>query len=96
MLANLLDKVDKEGRTVADYLRGIVLAIAMGVLGSLAAHVFRWSLEHASDWMFGTSADITEVFTGLPWYARIAIPTIGGAIAALILAPAWCRSIWKP
>jgi len=91
MLANLLDKVDKEGRTVADYLRGIVLAIAMGVLGSLAAHVFRWSLEHASDWMFGTSADITEVFTSLPWYARIAIPTIGGAIAALILAQAQRR-----
>ncbi|CAM3967421.1 chloride channel protein [Bordetella bronchialis] len=88
MQARFLDKVDKEGRTVPDYLRGIVLAVAMGILGALAAHVFRWALEHASARLFGTDADITEVFAGLPWYARIAFPTIGGAIAALLLARA--------
>jgi chloride channel protein, CIC family len=73
------------------YLRGITLAIVAGVLGSLAAHLFRWSLDHASEWMFGTAADITEVFERLPWYARIAFPTIGGAIAAYILAQAQRR-----
>ncbi|ARP83407.1 hypothetical protein CAL12_23040 [Bordetella genomosp. 8] len=78
-------------RSVADYLRVIVLAITTGVLGALAAHAFRWSLEHASERMFDSAADITEVFAGLPWYARIALPTLGGAIAALILVQAQRR-----
>jgi chloride channel protein, CIC family len=78
-------------RSVADYLRGIVLAIVAGLLGALAAHAFRWSLDHASERLFGTAADITEVFAGLPWYARVALPTLGGAIAALILAQAQRR-----
>ncbi|OZI62289.1 chloride channel protein [Bordetella genomosp. 11] len=91
MATHFLDKVDREGRSVADYLRGIALAIAMGILGALGAHVFRWCLEHASARLFGTDADITEIFGGLPWYARIAIPTIGGAIAALFLAQAQRR-----
>jgi CIC family chloride channel protein len=81
----------REDRSIADYLRGMVLAMIAGSLGALAAHVFRWSLEHASERMFGTSADITQVFADLPWYARIAIPAVGGAIAALILAQAQRR-----
>jgi CIC family chloride channel protein len=85
------EAIDKEVRSVADYLRGIALAIVAGILGSLAAHVFRWSLEHASEWMFGTTADITRVFAELPWYAKVACPTIGGAIAAYILVQAQRR-----
>ncbi|AOB32568.1 hypothetical protein AKI39_20275 [Bordetella sp. H567] len=91
MAVHFLDKLDREGRSVADYLRGIVLAVAAGILGALAAHVFRWCLEHASAGLFGTDADITEVFASLPWYARIALPTAGGAIAALFLAQAQRR-----
>jgi CIC family chloride channel protein len=84
---------DKEGRSIGDYLRGMVLAGVMGVLGALAAHGFRWSLDHASDALFGTTDDITRVFSDLPWYVRVACPTLGAAIAAIILVQAQRREV---
>jgi len=73
------------GRPVGRYLRLIVLAIGLGVAGGLAAHLFRWVLEHATEALFGSNADITVLFGGLPWYARLALPALGGAIAGAIL-----------
>jgi CIC family chloride channel protein len=83
--------LDREGRSAADYLRGMALAAIMGVLGALAAHAFRWSLDHASEVLFGTADDITRLFAELPWYIRIACPTLGGAIAAFVLVQAQRR-----
>lgn len=84
-------KTGREHRSVGDYLRGMAVAAMVGVLGSLAAHGFRWGLDHASAALFGTADDITRLFAGLPWYIRIACPTVGGALAALLLARAQRR-----
>lgn len=73
------------------YLRGLLVAAAMGALGALAAQSFRTSLDHATTWLFGREGDISQVFATLPWYVRIACPALGGAIAALILAQALRR-----
>ncbi|MBO1114765.1 chloride channel protein [Bordetella petrii] len=73
------------------YLRLVGLAVVLGIAGALAAHVFRWGLDYATGLLFGRRQDITLLFGDLPWYARIAFPTLGGAIAALVLVRAQRR-----
>jgi len=77
--------------SVGDYLRGMALAAVVGLLGALAAHAFRWCLDHATLLLFGGMDDITRLFTGLPWYVRVACPALGGAAAALVLMQAQRR-----
>ncbi|MFC4274149.1 chloride channel protein [Achromobacter aloeverae] len=73
------------------YVRGLLVAAAMGALGALAAQAFRSGLDNATTWLFGREGDISQVFAALPWYVRIACPAVGAAIAALILAQALRR-----
>jgi CIC family chloride channel protein len=78
-------------RPAVAYLRGLALAAVMGVLGALAAQSFRWGLDNATDALFGRADDISRLFVDLPWYLRLVIPTLGGAVAALILVRAQRR-----
>jgi len=78
-------------RAALVYLRGLLVAAAMGALGALAAQAFRSSLDHATAWLFGREGDISQVFAQLPWYIRVICPAVGAAIAALILVQALRR-----
>jgi CIC family chloride channel protein len=76
---------ESQPRSALDYLRGLALAAAMGAVGALAAQAFRWALDTATPLLFGSEEDITQLFATLPWYVRVGTPTLGGAIAAVIL-----------
>jgi CIC family chloride channel protein len=80
--------IEPQSRTILDYLRGLLLAAAMGAAGALAAQAFRLGLEKVTPLVFGVDADITVIFAGLPWYVRVAAPTLGGVLAAFILTRA--------
>lgn len=67
------------------YLRGLGCAAVLGVLGAVAAQGFRAALEFASHLLFHSADDISQVFAALPWYARLLVPTLGGALAACVL-----------
>lgn len=72
-------------RLALSYLRGMAWAAAIGAVGALAAQFFRWSLDASSSVLFGSADDISQIFAGLPWYLRLAVPVAGGAMAGLIL-----------
>jgi CIC family chloride channel protein len=78
------------------YLKGLTLAVLIGILGAAAASAFRWSLEALTEQLFQTPADITEIFARLAWYWRLAIPLAGGTLAGLILLWAQKREAAQP
>lgn len=64
----------------------MVLAIATGLAAAIAAAGFR-ELLGLFQWLaFGTSADdLIEYAAGLPWWQRLAAPTVGGLIVGLFI-----------
>jgi CIC family chloride channel protein len=70
------------------YLRGLAFAAAFGAIGAAAAQAFRWALEQASEALFNSTDDITEVMARLGWHWKLAIPVIGGALAGAVLLAA--------
>ena len=70
-----------------EQLTGIVFwAALIGVCGAFAGVGFRAGLRLVQQLLTGHSeTGLVETAELLPWPARIAIPTIGGAIAGLLL-----------
>lgn len=64
----------------------LVLAGLAGFLGALGSLAFRKATE-AVHWLLTGSweAGVSESFAHLPWWQRIAVPTLGGAAAGLVL-----------
>ena len=60
-------------------------AAIAGVLGSLAALLFRHGIEFIHYLLTGTDNAMVESFVGLEWWQRLAIPAIGGLVAGLVL-----------
>lgn len=69
----------------SSYIFGLCLAVVIGVVGAGFAQLFRVGLDRATEALFSSPADITELFARMPWYGRVAIPTVGGLIAGAIL-----------
>ena len=67
-------------------LSGIVFwAALIGVCGAFTGVAFRASVRLVQRLLTGSSAGLVETAELLPWWARIAVPTIGGAIAGMLL-----------
>lgn len=60
-----------------------------GVVGALATLVFRRGISAVGWLLAGPSVSVVEMAESLPWYVRIALPTLGGLAAGglLVLAP---------
>ena len=61
----------------------LVVAIVIGLLGGMGAVVFRWLISGLKEIFFGPGENLLELAWNLPWWQRVAIPTVGG----LVLAP---------
>ncbi|MGH8232179.1 MAG: ClcB-like voltage-gated chloride channel protein, partial [Steroidobacteraceae bacterium] len=69
-----------------EQLGGIVFwAALIGVCGAFSGVAFRASVRLVQHLLTGSSAGLVETAELLPWWARIAVPTIGGACAGALL-----------
>lgn len=56
----------------------------VGALGGLAGAAFRWFFQLAMTGFWGRSGVLLEVAAGVPWWARLAVPVMGGGLAAAL------------
>ena len=64
----------------------IIMALVVGTLGGLGAVVFRLLIRFFQSIFFGTgNINILDHLMGLPWYAKLIPPIIGGAIVGPIV-----------
>ncbi len=67
-------------------LGGIVFwAALIGIGGAISGVAFRTSVRVVQRAFTGRSTELVETAAALPWWARIAVPTIGGACAGALL-----------
>jgi CIC family chloride channel protein len=72
-----------------EQLGGIVFwAALIGFCGALTGAAFRAAVLLVQRLLTGTSAGLVETAESLPWWSRIAVPTVGGACAGAFL---WTR-----
>jgi CIC family chloride channel protein len=64
----------------------LLWATVVGVMGALATIAFRDALTGLEWLLAGRSGSLVELSRSLPWQARLAFPTLGGAAAGAILA----------
>jgi CIC family chloride channel protein len=93
----LFDRVERLFRaalTAAKHreLSGIVFwAALIGICGAITGVGFRASVRLVQRLLTGSSAGLVETAELLPWWARIAVPTIGGVFAGTLL---WAGQRW--
>jgi chloride channel protein, CIC family len=63
----------------------LVWAALIGLLGALAAEVFRRSTDILHYLATGSDSEIISSFARLPFWQRVAVPTAGGLLAGLTL-----------
>jgi len=69
-----------------EQLSGIVFwAATIGVFGAFTGVAFRAGVRLVQHLLTGSSAGLVETAELLPWWARIAVPTIGGVLAGTLL-----------
>src|SRR5450631_4530033 len=69
-----------------EQLSGIVFwAALIGICGAFTGVAFRASVRLVQQVLTGHAAGLVETAELLPWWARIAVPTIGGACAGVLL-----------
>lgn len=67
----------------------LLWAVAVGFVGALATIAFREAIS-ALQWLVtGHASSFVAMAESLPWYERVALPALGGAIAGLLLQ--WSR-----
>lgn len=67
----------------------LLWSIVAGLLGALATELFRAAFFGLDLLLLGQSGGLVKIAQSLPWWARIATPTIGGLVAGLLLV--WAR-----
>src|SRR6201995_5573454 len=63
----------------------LIWAALIGFLGALAAEAFRRGTDILHHLAPGSDSEIISSFARLPWWQRIAVPTVGGLLAGLTL-----------
>jgi CIC family chloride channel protein len=82
------DRLLRAGLIAAKHeqLSGIVFwAALIGVCGAFTGVAFRAGVRLVQHLLTGSSAGLVETAELLPWWARIAVPTVGGVIAGTLL-----------
>ncbi|MES2183497.1 MAG: ClcB-like voltage-gated chloride channel protein [Pseudomonadota bacterium] len=81
---------------IADWQATLLWAIVAGVLGALATEVFRGALHWADRLVLGGGDDgLVALARSLPWWARIAVPALGGLVAGGLLVLARRTAVQK-
>lgn len=70
---------------IAEWQAMLLWSIAAGVLGALTTEGFRLTLVALDRAVFGEGDGLVAIATGLPWWARLATPAVGGLVAGLLL-----------
>jgi CIC family chloride channel protein len=60
-------------------------AALAGFLGALSAIAFTTLTERVHDWFGNSGLGIVDFIARLPWWARLLMPTVGGALAGTVL-----------
>jgi CIC family chloride channel protein len=63
----------------------LLWSIAAGLLGTLATELFRAALSHFEHLLLGPGDGLVAMAKGLPWWVRVACPTLGGLVAGALL-----------
>jgi len=63
----------------------LAYAAVAGILGALAALLFRHGIEIVHYVLTGTGRGMVDSFRELEWWQRLAVPTVGGFAAGLVL-----------
>lgn len=63
----------------------LAYAAVVGVLGALAALLFRDGVELIHYVLTGTYSNMVDSFRELEWWQRLAVPAVGGLMAGLVL-----------
>jgi CIC family chloride channel protein len=63
----------------------LLWSIVAGLLGTLATELFRAALYGLEHLVLGPGEGLVAMARHLPWWARIACPTVGGLVAGLLL-----------
>jgi CIC family chloride channel protein len=64
----------------SEYTITITLAIFIGLLGGFGAIGFRLLIGAFQDIFYGSGPDLVKIVLSIPWYWKILIPAIGGAV----------------
>jgi len=63
----------------------LVWAAVAGFLGALTSIVFLTLTERVHDWYGSSNVGVVESMQRLPWWGCLLVPTLGGALAGLVL-----------
>jgi CIC family chloride channel protein len=69
----------------SEYTITITLAIFIGLLGGFGAIGFRLLIGAFQDIFYGSGPDLVEIVLSIPWYWKILIPAIGGAVVGPLI-----------
>jgi CIC family chloride channel protein len=94
-LGTLLRRLLKLRVWVAETLRPsdlqitLLWAAGIGVIGALAAALFRAAIEGIPHLLTGQPGSQVSGFRHLLWWQRLLVPTVGGVLAGLVLHHGW-------
>lgn len=60
-------------------------AALAGILGAIGSHGFKLATESVHQLLTGSSEGVVESFRVIPWWARLAVPAVGGLLAGAVL-----------
>jgi CIC family chloride channel protein len=69
----------------SEYTVTITLAIFIGLLGGFGAIGFRLLIGAFQDIFYGSGPDLVKIVLSIPWYWKILIPAIGGAVVGPLI-----------
>ena len=69
----------------SEYTVTITLAIIIGVLGGFGAIGFRLLIQAFQSVFYGSGLNLVDIVLSIPWYWRILIPAIGGAVVGPLI-----------
>jgi len=76
-----------------DWQRTLAWAAVIGVTGALATLGFREALVRLEVLFYGTGRGLVHAAETLPWWLRLLVPAVGGALAGAVLA--WAHRLHR-
>jgi CIC family chloride channel protein len=68
-----------------EYIFLSVVAVLIGVLGGYGAVLFRYSIIFVQTVFYGSGQEFIHIADHLPWYRKLLIPAVGGAIVGPLI-----------
>lgn len=63
----------------------IIISVFIGVLGGYGAVLFRWAINFFQTALYGNKIDFLEMAQTVPWYIKLVVPAVGGAVVGPII-----------